>query len=91
VPVQPGDELFLNVFKDKGRVSGILDRVPVYAVLVEDLGLRGASLQAFQLLKDVNDVVAQQRQTSWLNAHMVTCALLGGAALGFIAARLLRR
>lgn len=39
----------MAAFKDKGRVSGILDKVPVYAVLVEDLGLRGASLHAFHV------------------------------------------
>ena len=44
------DSIFLHAFKDKGRVSGMLDRVPVYAVLAEDIGLRGAALQSFQVL-----------------------------------------
>jgi glucokinase len=33
---------FMQAFKDKGRVSALLDDVPVWAVLVEDLGVRGA-------------------------------------------------
>ena len=33
---------FLAAFHDKGRVSPLLRRVPLYAVLVEDIGQRGA-------------------------------------------------
>lgn len=36
-------------FYDKGRVSGLLKVVPVYAVLVEDIGLRGAHFVAFRV------------------------------------------
>lgn len=34
--------IFLKAFHDKGRVSSTLKNVPVYAVLVDDLGERGA-------------------------------------------------
>lgn len=50
------DGPFIKAFRDKGRVSGILDTVPVYAVLVEDLGQRGALrvalLDSLTILKD---------------------------------------
>ncbi len=36
-------------FYDKGRVSGLLKDVPVYAVLVEDIGLRGAHFVAMRV------------------------------------------
>ncbi len=36
------DSLFMKAYRDKGRVSGILDDVPLFAVLTEDLGVRGA-------------------------------------------------
>merc|ERR1711871_117788 len=38
---------FMQAMLDKGRVSGMLDGVPVYAVLAEDLGERGAHRVAF--------------------------------------------
>lgn len=36
-------------FYDKGRVSSLLKAVPVYAVLVEDIGLRGAHFVAYRV------------------------------------------
>ena len=39
----------MKAFRDKGRVSGILEYVPVYAVLEEDIGLRGAHVVAFRV------------------------------------------
>lgn len=36
------DSPFMKAYHDKGRVSPILDNVPLFAVLVEDLGVRGA-------------------------------------------------
>lgn len=44
---------FIKAFRDKGRVSGMLDAIPLYAVKVEDLGERGAHLQAFKELQEV--------------------------------------
>merc|ERR1719240_1199316 len=41
---------FLRAFHDKGRLSPLLKRVPLYAVLAEDIGQRGAHLVAFRLL-----------------------------------------
>ena len=45
---------FMRSLLDKGRVSGMLDAVPVFAVLVEDLGERGAHYVAY---KDFQDAV----------------------------------
>jgi len=41
-------ETFMEAFMDKGRVSGMLVDIPVYAVLVEDIGERGAQLVAYK-------------------------------------------
>ena len=41
-----GDSPFLKAYYDKGRVTPILDTIPLYAVLVEDLGIRGAHYNA---------------------------------------------
>jgi Glucokinase len=33
---------FMRAYNDKGRVNQVLETVPLFAVLVEDLGVRGA-------------------------------------------------
>ena len=40
------DSHFMTAYLDKGRVSPILDNVPLLAVMVEDLGVRGATKNA---------------------------------------------
>jgi glucokinase len=39
---------FMKAFRDKGRVSGMLHNIPVFAVMSENLGERGAHRVAFQ-------------------------------------------
>jgi len=41
----------MQAFHDKGRVSPILKNIPLYAVLVEDLGERGAHWSAVKVSK----------------------------------------
>ncbi len=43
------DSPFMKAYKDKGRMSGLLETVPLFAVLVEDLGLRGARICAMRV------------------------------------------
>lgn len=33
---------FIHAYLDKGRVRSLLDKVPLFAVMAEDLGVRGA-------------------------------------------------
>eukprot|EP00934_Nitzschia_sp_Nitz4_P008296 Nitzschia sp. Nitz4//scaffold181_size46380//32888//34250//NITZ4_007182-RA/size46380-augustus-gene-0.45-mRNA-1//1//CDS//3329539525//8286//frame0 len=40
--IEGQDSPFMKAFHDKGRVTPILNGVPLFAVLVEDLGVRGA-------------------------------------------------
>jgi len=43
------DSLFMQAFRDKGRVSGMIADVPIFALKVSDnLGSRGAKLQAYK-------------------------------------------
>eukprot|EP00597_Dinobryon_sp_UTEXLB2267_P000637 CAMPEP_0170067782 /NCGR_PEP_ID=MMETSP0019_2-20121128/6991_1 /TAXON_ID=98059 /ORGANISM="Dinobryon sp., Strain UTEXLB2267" /LENGTH=412 /DNA_ID=CAMNT_0010275239 /DNA_START=36 /DNA_END=1274 /DNA_ORIENTATION=- len=44
---------FMTALLDKGRVSGMLCSVPIYAVLVENLGERGAHYMSFKMLQDI--------------------------------------
>ena len=45
-PIKSGQ--FLNNFLDKGRISGVLERVPIYVVLEPNIGLIGAAHYAAQ-------------------------------------------
>ena len=56
--LQGEDSLFMQAFRDKGRLSPLLRRVPVYAVLAEDIGQRGAHLVAFRLLIHAQEELA---------------------------------
>ena len=47
------DGPFLRAFLDKGRVSGLLRDIPLYAVMVEDIGMRGARLVAANDLRSL--------------------------------------
>ena len=40
--IEGKDSHFMQAYNDKGRVSPILENVPLLAVMVEDLGVRGA-------------------------------------------------
>ena len=40
--IEGKDSCFMQAYRDKGRVSPILDSVPLLAVMTEDLGVRGA-------------------------------------------------
>lgn len=40
--IEGEDTCFMKAYRDKGRVSPILDSVPLLAVMTEDLGVRGA-------------------------------------------------
>lgn len=42
------DSPFMKAYHDKGRLSGMLDNIPLFAVMVEDLGLRGARVCALR-------------------------------------------
>lgn len=44
--IQPSDSPFMKAYHDKGRVTPLLDSVPLFAVKSEDLGLRGARVCA---------------------------------------------
>jgi glucokinase len=46
--IQEGDR-FLNAFKQKGRMSPLLERIPVHIVLNPQVGLQGAAVCASRL------------------------------------------
>ena len=52
---------FMTALKDKGRVSGVIDNIPIYAVLAEDLGERGAHFMAYS---DFQDIIKSSNNTT---------------------------
>lgn len=51
--IQQKDGLFMHSLLDKGRVSGMLFNIPIYAVMVEDLGERGAEYMGLKLAEEL--------------------------------------
>jgi len=49
--IQNPNGLFMQALFDKGRLSGVVRGCPVYAVMVEDLGERGAHFAAYKELQ----------------------------------------
>ncbi|KAJ1434495.1 glucokinase [Ochromonadaceae sp. CCMP2298] len=77
----PGSEgLFMGALLDKGRVSGLLRHVPIYAVMVENLGERGAQYTALRLLQEVEKSKGGSGggvSTSMVLSLLGACALIG--------------
>lgn len=49
--IEGDDSPFMKAYRDKGRVSPVLDTIPLFAVKNEDLGLRGARVCAMREYK----------------------------------------
>jgi hypothetical protein len=84
-------------------VSGMLSTVPVYAVMVEDLGERGAEYVATKLLKEylisdfhsskklANNVKSDETPATVTNSSNVSLMLTAvtlGVIIGFVVAKL---
>jgi hypothetical protein len=48
------DSVFMQSYKNKGRLSSILNDVPLFAVMAEDIGVRGAQMIAVRMSKQAN-------------------------------------
>merc|ERR1712039_738866 len=49
------DGSFMKAYRDKGRVSPTLKNVPLFFVLGDDMGQRGARLRAVRLLREYQE------------------------------------
>ena len=83
-------DLFLPALFEKGRVSVLIEQCPIYAVLVEDLGERGAHLVAFRALQRISSAESggrgeknETKKTAGVRVPLVlTGVLLTLTALG---------
>ncbi|KAE9077791.1 hypothetical protein PF010_g23376 [Phytophthora fragariae] len=93
------NDIFLKACFNKGRVSPALEAIPIYLVLTEDLGERGAHYFAYQLLESYNhsllgDTIARERvqekfaTTDHLALYSAIAA--AGVAVGVVLGNLLR-
>jgi len=86
--IEGKDTDFMKSYLNKGRVSPLLDRVPLYAVMVEDLGVRGAHKAAMmeyeRLYKASHVHVKTSAVGQGLQDH-VWSALAVAAVVGFLA------
>ncbi|DAZ97120.1 TPA: hypothetical protein N0F65_010443 [Lagenidium giganteum] len=88
-------DIFLDAVFDKGRVSPAVKAVPIYLVLTEDLGERGAHYYAYQLLKSYNEshgvasTISTELSTKHIALYSIIAAIgaLVGAAIGMARAR----
>lgn len=51
--IEGPDSEFMYAYLDKGRVRSLLDKVPLFAVMTEDLGVRGA-YKAAVMVREAN-------------------------------------
>lgn len=83
-------DIFLKAAFNKGRISTALQQIPIYLVLTEDLGERGAHFYAYQLLKSYQSTQLgatfkkEEITSKFATTHHI--ALYSGiAALGLVA------
>jgi len=62
--IRPSTSPFMLAYKDRGRVSNLLHKIPLRLVTVDDLGLRGAHYVALTVLIEQCDASALEKQTS---------------------------
>jgi hypothetical protein len=74
--------VFMEAFLDKGRLSTVVKRIPVYLVLEEDMGQRGAHLNATLVAKKTpSPPMVSPNRYKWLGA---------GAVAGVVVSQLTR-
>ncbi|CAM9123498.1 unnamed protein product [Pylaiella littoralis] len=88
--IQGADSPFMKAFYDKGRVSGLLRAVPVYAVLIEDIGLRGAHFVAFRLYHDQHEERHKKHHLHKVVAFSATTVLAVAALSAAVGAAIAR-
>lgn len=90
--IEGQDSPFMKAYNDKGRVGPILEGIPLFAVLVEDLGVRGAhksaQLECDRYLGSGGESAAAKKKKDdmVMLVHMAVSAVLG-LALGFVVAK----
>lgn len=86
--IEGKDTDFMKSYLNKGRVSTVLERVPLYAVMVEDLGVRGAhkaAMMEYQRTYQAPVVHAKKSMVGQEMQEYLWSALAATAVLAFLA------
>ena len=71
----------MEAYVDKGRVSPVLEKIPLFAVLGEDLGIRGVhkvAMQEYQQIKGETSQKGQSNALPWIS--IVLAGAIGSVA-----------
>eukprot|EP00977_Amphora_coffeiformis_P028161 scaffold34710_cov208-Amphora_coffeaeformis.AAC.7 len=82
------DTEFMKSYLNKGRVATVLDRIPLYAVMVEDLGVRGAhkaAMMEYERLYNTPHVHVKKSLVGQELQDYLWTALAVTAVVGFLA------
>lgn len=60
--IEGPNSCFMTAYKDKGRVTPLLDKIPLFAVMTEDLGVRGA-LKAASMVRRLHSATSATKNT----------------------------
>ena len=87
---------FMISYRSKGRVSPLLERVPLFAVMVEDLGVRGAhkaALLEYEKFLEDGGAISARRKSKWnqLLVRENVLVWVATAAVGFAAGSVFAR
>jgi glucokinase len=64
--IEGQDSCFMTAYKDKGRVTPLLETIPLFAVMTEDLGVRGALKAALMVRHEGRSAVLTRSMVlSW--------------------------
>ncbi|GKY95851.1 hypothetical protein MPSEU_000545700 [Mayamaea pseudoterrestris] len=87
--IEGHDSEFIKAYLHKGRVSPILEQIPLFAVMVEDLGVRGAHKKAQDCYLEHTGRAPTTATGKWLAENALTLGLATG--IGFAAGLLVSR
>jgi len=83
--IEGPDSPFMKAYNDKGRVNQVLETVPLFAVMVEDLGVRGAlksaQIEYEKYIGSGGSGISAKKKTVGMDAviiaHMVSGVVIG--------------
>ena len=88
--IEEQESPFLKAYNDKGRVNQVLEHVPLFAVLVEDLGVRGAlksaqiEYQKYYFGASSHDTTSDKKKDTILPWLSLSAATLAGVVIGMV-------
>ena len=77
---------FMKSYLNKGRVAKVLELIPLYAVMVEDLGVRGAHKAALMEYERLSGSITTKRSSESILSNVYVW-LAATAAVSFVAGR----